>query len=127
MRLDAIESQGTQPPVLYYRMVMECLGTSGEIVAGFALLARVEACGLLSSWDENCYPMFRTLLETCWAIGDSEGASRVLAWVDRLGLEGLCPTARVLQGSERRHKDEVSVKSFAAEMSNTSQIFGYEP
>ena len=48
------------------------------------MLAQVEASGLLKPYDERCYPLFRTLLEACRAVGDSEGASRVQAVMEQL-------------------------------------------
>merc|ERR1712207_52998 len=47
--------------------------------------------------------MVRTLLEACRAAGDSEGASRLQAVMERFGLIALVPVATaILQGSEWR-------------------------
>ena len=46
--LHAIESKGTKYQAMCYQLLMECLAATGQIVAGFALLARVEASGLIS-------------------------------------------------------------------------------
>eukprot|EP00747_Dinoflagellata_sp_TGD_P171476 gnl/TRDRNA2_/TRDRNA2_205652_c0_seq1.p1 gnl/TRDRNA2_/TRDRNA2_205652_c0~~gnl/TRDRNA2_/TRDRNA2_205652_c0_seq1.p1 ORF type:complete len:110 (+),score=16.24 gnl/TRDRNA2_/TRDRNA2_205652_c0_seq1:494-823(+) len=86
-----------------YQMALESLVTAGQIVAGFALLARAEADGLLSHADESCYPMFRILLEACREVGDFYGASSVQAALERLGLFVLTPMAMLrLQNSERQ-------------------------
>lgn len=45
--------------------------------------------------------MLRTLLEACRVVGTSEDASLVHAWVERLGLVALIPSAAAYaQGSE---------------------------
>ena len=46
--LDAMEEQGAKPQAIEYKLSMHGLGASGQIEAGFALLAQVEANGLLS-------------------------------------------------------------------------------
>lgn len=68
--LNAIESHGTKPQVMYYEMVMEGLAATCRIVAGFVLLARVEATGLLSCCDEKGHPVFTccSKLAPCSAI-----------------------------------------------------------
>jgi hypothetical protein len=59
-------------------MMMQSLAVTGQIQAGFGLLAQVEASwSALSHFDDNCYPIFRTLLGACHLVGDSNGASRV--------------------------------------------------
>eukprot|EP00747_Dinoflagellata_sp_TGD_P108871 gnl/TRDRNA2_/TRDRNA2_170548_c2_seq5.p1 gnl/TRDRNA2_/TRDRNA2_170548_c2~~gnl/TRDRNA2_/TRDRNA2_170548_c2_seq5.p1 ORF type:complete len:226 (+),score=43.95 gnl/TRDRNA2_/TRDRNA2_170548_c2_seq5:122-799(+) len=75
--LDAVGSQTTMPQMMYYQIVMQCLASKGQIVAGFALLERMEANGLTSDADQSCYAIFRMLLEACRVGSDSEGASRV--------------------------------------------------
>ena len=75
----------------YYKMLMEGLATTGQFAAGFVLLARVEAIGLLLHSDESCYPMFRTLLEACRVVGDVSGASRVKAMMELLGFIARAP------------------------------------
>jgi len=62
-----------------------------------------EANEVLSQQDENCYAMIRTLLEACRATGNSDGAAKVQAAIERLGLAAVVPVASAfLQGSERR-------------------------
>eukprot|EP00747_Dinoflagellata_sp_TGD_P050098 gnl/TRDRNA2_/TRDRNA2_146569_c0_seq1.p1 gnl/TRDRNA2_/TRDRNA2_146569_c0~~gnl/TRDRNA2_/TRDRNA2_146569_c0_seq1.p1 ORF type:complete len:129 (+),score=24.11 gnl/TRDRNA2_/TRDRNA2_146569_c0_seq1:141-527(+) len=97
--LRAMESHGMAPQVLGYQMIMECLAVSGQIVAGFALLARVEARQLQSDLDENCYPMLRSLLEVCRSAGHSDGASEMQAILLRFaghGSTAIAPVARTL-------------------------------
>ena len=60
--LDAKEAHGAKPQVMYYHMSMQSLAATGRLGAGFALLERVEASGLLSHSDDDCYGMFHTLL-----------------------------------------------------------------
>merc|ERR1712216_830238 len=94
---------------MLYHMSMQGIVVTGQIVAGFALLARIEARGVLSHVDANCYNLFCTLLEACRMIGDSGGASRVQAWAYHLGLIAPAPVARVLlQCSLRQCHSEVS-------------------
>ena len=50
--LDAIEAQGTRPQVMDYSMSMQGLAKTSQLEAGFALLARAEANGLLSHFHE---------------------------------------------------------------------------
>jgi len=88
---------------------MQCLVAAGEIVAGFALLERMEARGFSLHSDENCYRLFFTLLEACRMIGDSSGVSRVQAKTCHLGFIALAPVAKVLvQGAFRRYNGGVS-------------------
>ena len=90
---------------MYYQTSMEGLAANGLIQAGFALLTRAEASGLLSHSDNDCYPMFHILLEACRLTGHSKGASRVQAMVEQLGLIALAPLATVVvQGSVRWYK-----------------------
>ena len=93
--LYAIESEYAHPPVMCYQMVIECLARTGQVVAGFALLARVEASGLLSNSDEDCYSMIRTLLEACRGVGDPDCASRLQVVAERLGLISLVAPAAI--------------------------------
>lgn len=100
--LDSMVAQGARPQLMYYQMSVQCLAATGQIVAGCALLARAEAEGLLSHSGENGHELFRALLEACRTVGNFDGASRVQAAVDRLGLGALAPMARMRpQVSER--------------------------
>ena len=112
--LDVMEVRGAKPELLEHHMLMQALAVTCQIEVAFGLLARVEASGLLSHFDNDCYPMLRTLLEACRFDGDSNGASRVQASVDRLGLIALAPlaTARV-QGSLRRYENGVAGEGVA--------------
>ena len=106
--LEAIAAQGTEPQVNVYNMLMQCAAVRGNIATGFELLRRAEARGLPHS-DSNCYRLFRTLIEACRAADDSDGASRVQAAVDRLGLIALAPLAVALvQGSERTYDNRAA-------------------
>lgn len=122
--LDAIESQsgwGATPWEVQYQMLIHSLARTGQIKAGFALLARLESNGLLSDADEHCYPMFHMLLETCRAIGDSHGISPVQTSVERLGPIPATPVATVranngcrerhgMSRSTMRHSDELRIQ-----------------
>merc|ERR1712093_847070 len=94
--LEELEAHGAKAKLEDYQMSMECLVAKGQIVTGFALLLRAEASGLLRRGEENCYPMFRTLLEACRRAGDSRAASQVQAVVEQLGFSALGPVAVVL-------------------------------
>ena len=89
-------------------MSMQGLASSSQIQAGFALLERAETCGLLSHGGDHCYPMFFALVQACRTAGDSNGASRVQAAMNRLGMIALAAiaTARV-QGSWWRYQNGV--------------------
>ena len=67
----------------------------------------MEAGGLLSGVEENCYPISHTLLEACRMVGDSDGASQVQAVVERLGLIAFAP-AVLVPVLQQRYKDGVS-------------------
>ena len=55
--------------------------------------------------------MVRTLLEACRAAGDSEGASRLQAVVERFGLIAEVPVAvAILQGSEWRSEIGMEIR-----------------
>merc|ERR1711871_1898587 len=82
--LDAIEARSAETQLMYQKMSMQGLVTTGDIEAAFALIARCEAAGMRP--NSNCYQMFHVLLEACNAGGDSDGALRVQAMVARLGL-----------------------------------------
>eukprot|EP00747_Dinoflagellata_sp_TGD_P122814 gnl/TRDRNA2_/TRDRNA2_173684_c5_seq2.p3 gnl/TRDRNA2_/TRDRNA2_173684_c5~~gnl/TRDRNA2_/TRDRNA2_173684_c5_seq2.p3 ORF type:complete len:120 (-),score=16.93 gnl/TRDRNA2_/TRDRNA2_173684_c5_seq2:24-383(-) len=94
--LDEMKSQGAKLELMHYQMMMEWYASSGQIVAGFALLAGVHATGLLSKIDEDPYLVFRPLLEACRAVGDAGCASRLQAAMERLSLIPPRPFARVL-------------------------------
>ena len=56
--------------------------------------------GLLSQSVEDCYPLFRMILQACRLAGDFDGASRLQAAVDQLGLKAcLCIATALVQGS----------------------------
>ena len=58
--LDMIEAQAFKPQLRVlrnYQMSMESLAMTGRIVAGFALLVRVEASGLPPHSSENNYQL----------------------------------------------------------------------
>ena len=93
--LDAMEARGAKPQVMYNQMLMHGFATTSQIEAGYALLARAEASGLLCHSSELCYPMCCTLLEACHMISDSDGASCMQAVVERLGLIALVPVVMV--------------------------------
>eukprot|EP00747_Dinoflagellata_sp_TGD_P095325 gnl/TRDRNA2_/TRDRNA2_166441_c4_seq5.p1 gnl/TRDRNA2_/TRDRNA2_166441_c4~~gnl/TRDRNA2_/TRDRNA2_166441_c4_seq5.p1 ORF type:complete len:151 (+),score=27.59 gnl/TRDRNA2_/TRDRNA2_166441_c4_seq5:579-1031(+) len=96
--LDLIESQDANCKAMCYQMVLESLVATGQIAAGFDLLGRVEAGGLLSEFEGNCYSIFRALVEACRVI-DLDKASRVQVVMDRLGLTASHSVARPLEGS----------------------------
>merc|ERR1712224_1031551 len=73
------------------KMSMQCLARSGEVVAGCGLLAWAGASGLLSLSGDNCYSMFRALLEACRAVSDPERMSQVQAAAERVGLSAHPP------------------------------------
>eukprot|EP00747_Dinoflagellata_sp_TGD_P108868 gnl/TRDRNA2_/TRDRNA2_170548_c2_seq1.p1 gnl/TRDRNA2_/TRDRNA2_170548_c2~~gnl/TRDRNA2_/TRDRNA2_170548_c2_seq1.p1 ORF type:complete len:105 (+),score=13.33 gnl/TRDRNA2_/TRDRNA2_170548_c2_seq1:108-422(+) len=75
--LDDIETRGMKASILDYNMLMQCLGATGNIVAGFVLISRGEASGVLSQIGTDSYRFYRMLLEACRVGSDSEGASRV--------------------------------------------------
>ena len=88
--------------MITYETLIQCFAATGHIAAGFVALARAEGSEVLRS-DPDCYSMVRTLLEACRAAGDSEGASRLQAVVERFGLIAEVPVAvAILQGSEWR-------------------------
>ena len=69
---------------------MQSLVASSQIEAGFALLQQMDT-GLLSQSDEDCYSLFRTILQACRLAGDFDGTSELQAAVDQLGLKAcLC-------------------------------------
>ena len=47
---------------MHYAMSMQGLATTLQVEAGFVLLERAEAKGLLSRFDKEDYPMFQNLL-----------------------------------------------------------------
>ena len=53
--LDVIEARGFVPQVIYYDMSMQGLARKGDIEAGFNLLDRAEANGLLIQCDQSCF------------------------------------------------------------------------
>ena len=78
---------------------MQSLVASSQIEAGSALLQQVDT-RLLSQSVEDCYPVFRMILQACGLVGDFDGASRLQAAVDQLGLKAcLCIAAALVQGS----------------------------
>ena len=95
-----MDAQGCKPQWMYYTVSMQGLATTGRIEAGFALLTRAEANGLLSHHDHAGYPILHIFVQACRLVGDFSSASRVQAVLDRLGLIALAPVASALvQGS----------------------------
>ena len=88
-----MEAQGSEPLLMYYAMSMQGLATMGQIEAGFALLGRAEANGLLSKFDNEGYTIFHALIQACRLVGDFHSASRVQAALEQLGLIALAPVA----------------------------------
>eukprot|EP00747_Dinoflagellata_sp_TGD_P066113 gnl/TRDRNA2_/TRDRNA2_154654_c0_seq1.p1 gnl/TRDRNA2_/TRDRNA2_154654_c0~~gnl/TRDRNA2_/TRDRNA2_154654_c0_seq1.p1 ORF type:complete len:185 (-),score=34.56 gnl/TRDRNA2_/TRDRNA2_154654_c0_seq1:9-563(-) len=86
---------GSEPQPTYYRMSMQAMVATGQIVAGFMLLARLEARGLLSISVDDRYSLLRMLLEACGTAGDFAGASVLRAAVARQSLSALKPVAAV--------------------------------
>merc|ERR1712224_360841 len=81
-------------------MGMQGLTAIGQIEAGFALLTRAEANGMLSHSDNEGYSMFHALIQACRLAGDFNSASCVQAKLDQLGMIALAPVATALvQGS----------------------------
>ena len=100
-----MEAQGSKPQLIDYTMSMQRLVTTGQVEAGFALLERAEAKGLLSNSTNEGYPMFHNLIQACRFVGDFNSVSRVQAALDRLGLTALAPVATaVVQGSLRQYQ-----------------------
>ena len=99
MVLDSMEMLDAKPWVMPYQMLMQSLVASCQIEDGFLLLQQVDT-GLLSQSVEDCYPVFRMILQACGLVGDFDGASRLQAAVDQLGLKAcLCIAAALVQGS----------------------------
>ena len=95
-----MQVQDAKPQVMPYQMLMQSLAASGQVEAGFALLWQVGNSGLLSHSNDSCYPVFRTLLESCRLVGDFECASQLQTAVDGLGLKGCaCIATALLRGS----------------------------
>ena len=85
---------------------MQVLGATGQIIAGFGLLELVEALGLVPDTSGAWYPAFRKLLEACRAVSNSEGAHKVEAAIERLGLCAASPVATTrMQGSEQKYEN----------------------
>eukprot|EP00747_Dinoflagellata_sp_TGD_P199825 gnl/TRDRNA2_/TRDRNA2_73136_c0_seq1.p1 gnl/TRDRNA2_/TRDRNA2_73136_c0~~gnl/TRDRNA2_/TRDRNA2_73136_c0_seq1.p1 ORF type:complete len:151 (-),score=13.90 gnl/TRDRNA2_/TRDRNA2_73136_c0_seq1:103-555(-) len=93
---DICKIQLTDLQLLDYFTSMHCLAVTGNIAAGFKLLERAEDSGMLSSSLENCYQLFRLLLEACRASGKSDEASQVRETVGRLGFAAVAPVAKVV-------------------------------
>merc|ERR1712167_301303 len=77
--LDVIEARGFQPQLMYYAMSMQGLATTGQIVAGFALLERAAENGVLSNSQSEGYPLCHNLIQACRFVGDFKGVSRAQA------------------------------------------------
>ena len=89
-----------------YATSMQGLATTGQVEAGFVLLERAEAKGLLPNSENKGYPMCHNLIQACRFAGDFKGVSRVQAAMDRLGLIALAPVATaVVQGSLRQYQN----------------------
>ena len=80
-------------------MLMQSLAASGQVEAGFMLHQQMHT-GWQSHSDKDCYPVFRMLLHACRLVEDFDGASRLQAAVDQLGLKARLSIATALvQGS----------------------------
>merc|ERR1711862_1047903 len=86
---DVMEALGTPPLPMVYQMSTQGLAATGQIEKCYSLLERAEAIRLLSHPDGSCYPMLRTQLEVCRAVGDPEGAARAQRLLERLGVAAL--------------------------------------
>eukprot|EP00746_Dinoflagellata_sp_MGD_P042736 gnl/MRDRNA2_/MRDRNA2_203590_c0_seq1.p2 gnl/MRDRNA2_/MRDRNA2_203590_c0~~gnl/MRDRNA2_/MRDRNA2_203590_c0_seq1.p2 ORF type:complete len:122 (-),score=22.84 gnl/MRDRNA2_/MRDRNA2_203590_c0_seq1:56-421(-) len=71
-------------------MMQQGLAVTNQVEAGFVLLARAEAMGLLANASDS-YPLIRTLLEACRLDGDCDGTFQLQAAAERLGLISLVP------------------------------------
>eukprot|EP00747_Dinoflagellata_sp_TGD_P173006 gnl/TRDRNA2_/TRDRNA2_210727_c0_seq1.p2 gnl/TRDRNA2_/TRDRNA2_210727_c0~~gnl/TRDRNA2_/TRDRNA2_210727_c0_seq1.p2 ORF type:complete len:114 (+),score=15.84 gnl/TRDRNA2_/TRDRNA2_210727_c0_seq1:314-655(+) len=89
--------------LVYYYMLMQSLTTLGQIEAGFMLLAKAEALGLLLHADESWYPTFHALLQASRAISDSTSTSRIQSALERLHLVALVPVGTAVVGAPLRH------------------------
>ena len=101
-----MKQQSVVPDVSTYSALMQVLAGTGQIVAGFELLAEGEEIfGSNGALSHDWYPIFRMLLEGCRAVGDSQKASRVKAEMDRLGLVARMHVATTLvEGSVRKYE-----------------------
>ena len=80
---------------------MQSLAASSQIEACIVLFQEVNT-ELLCHSDEDCYLLFRTLLQACRLVGDFHSASRLQAAVDQLGLKAcLSITTALVQESMR--------------------------
>eukprot|EP00747_Dinoflagellata_sp_TGD_P120801 gnl/TRDRNA2_/TRDRNA2_173323_c22_seq4.p1 gnl/TRDRNA2_/TRDRNA2_173323_c22~~gnl/TRDRNA2_/TRDRNA2_173323_c22_seq4.p1 ORF type:complete len:165 (-),score=16.88 gnl/TRDRNA2_/TRDRNA2_173323_c22_seq4:137-631(-) len=96
-----------------YQTLMQYLAITGQVVTGFALLLRARVVGLLSHTHTDCYPLVRTLLEACRGISDSDGASRLEAAAEHLGLIALVPAVSVVGPvAAHRSSDSSAPSSF---------------
>ena len=93
--LEMIEVKGVRPQMVCYQMLMECLASVDQIQGGFALIARMEADGSLSISEDNCYPMFRMLLEACRTVSGFN-TTFAQAAIERLCSIALAPVATML-------------------------------
>lgn len=82
------------PDVVTLKALMQGLSASGQVVAGFAVLAQAEASGSLPPSGEGCFGIFHALLEACRGACDPDSACLVQAAVERLGLGGRSAHAR---------------------------------
>eukprot|EP00747_Dinoflagellata_sp_TGD_P198323 gnl/TRDRNA2_/TRDRNA2_71328_c0_seq2.p1 gnl/TRDRNA2_/TRDRNA2_71328_c0~~gnl/TRDRNA2_/TRDRNA2_71328_c0_seq2.p1 ORF type:complete len:130 (-),score=26.28 gnl/TRDRNA2_/TRDRNA2_71328_c0_seq2:160-549(-) len=89
--ISVLESMGDQDEMLNelnFRMAMQCFAVTGQIVAGFVLLARAKSGWVLSA-KEKSYQAFHSLLEACRTANDVDAACRVQDAATQLGLAGL--------------------------------------
>lgn len=99
--LDGMEALGSKSQVVSYQMLVQCVSSTGQIVAGLALLTEAEGNRLLSPSYKHCYLMCHTLLEACRAVGESDSAFVVQAAAERLGLIAVAAHAEtVVQRSD---------------------------
>ena len=110
--LDALEARGAKPSVMDHQMSVQSLAFNGQAGVGVALLARAKAAGVLSSFGQDCFVMFHTLLEACRLVGHRNIAAQVEAEVERLGLLALAPEATPLGHTSRPH-DQTTHRSFS--------------
>eukprot|EP00747_Dinoflagellata_sp_TGD_P108046 gnl/TRDRNA2_/TRDRNA2_170300_c0_seq2.p1 gnl/TRDRNA2_/TRDRNA2_170300_c0~~gnl/TRDRNA2_/TRDRNA2_170300_c0_seq2.p1 ORF type:complete len:107 (+),score=18.93 gnl/TRDRNA2_/TRDRNA2_170300_c0_seq2:144-464(+) len=95
--MSTLVSWNITPKGVDFLMLLQCIAATGQIVAGFAMLAQAEATRLISCSDEF-YAGLHALLEACRTAGDAMGAHQVQSAVQRLGLIALVPAAAAFRG-----------------------------
>ena len=99
--LDVMEAQGFKPQLIHYSMSVQGLATMGQVKAGFALLERAEAKGLVSNSNQEAYSMFHNLIQACRVVGDFNGVSRVQAALS-VTAHAVLASSCILNSSRRR-------------------------